>query len=229
MAMAMASDYWEVVGDALCDVRVVGFTELENELLCNYTNTFLMEFEAVFRRVTSEEADRLLDDDIIPRQIVNMTSIELDDSDSSYMDAVLSETLQQLQVPLEERSCMVKKVMFRASEAAQNAGGKRVRMRVDIDLYVVDDDIDEEANGGVGGIIGDSYEPRFVPASTMSIEKLERTRVQVPSTMCSVCMEEMMLGFEATKMPCLHLYHEACIVEWLQQSGVCPLCKFRMP
>ncbi|XP_062016811.1 uncharacterized protein LOC133733195 [Rosa rugosa] len=229
--MAMASDYWEVVGDTFCDI-LVAFMEPENEFLCSSTK-FLMEFEAVIRRVTSDEADRLLDYDVIPRAIWKTTSIELDDSNSSSMDRALSETLRQLQVPLEERSSMVEKVLFRAFEAAQKpspyAGGKRLRMRVNIDMYVIDDDVDEDANDGGGGIIGDYYEPRFMPASKLSIEKLERTSVQVPSTVCSVCMEEIRVGFEATKMPCSHLYHECCIVEWLQKSGVCPLCKFRMP
>ena len=148
--MAMASDYWKVVGDAFCNV-LVGFTEPENEFLCSNTNTFLMEFEAVIRRVTSDEADRLLDDDVSPREIVNTTSIELDDSDSSYMEATLSETLQQLQVPLEERNFMVENVMLKASEAARNlspcAGGKRLRMRVNIDMYVIDDDDDVDGGG----------------------------------------------------------------------------------
>ncbi|KAM1702732.1 hypothetical protein FF1_028000 [Malus domestica] len=71
-------------------------------------------------------------------------------------------------------------------------------------------------------------DPKFVPASKSSIEKLERARVEV-SAACSVCMEEMEVGSQAIRMPCSHLYHKDCIVEWLEKSRVCPLCRFAMP
>ena len=46
---------------------------------------------------------------------------------------------------------MVENVMLKASEAARNlspcAGGKRLRMRVNIDMYVIDDDDDVDGGG----------------------------------------------------------------------------------
>lgn len=222
-----------MVGDAFCDTYLLGVIEPENELLCT---KLLMDFEAVIRRVTSYEADQLLeDDDIIPRLLLNRTSIELDSSNSSSMEAAISDKLGELHVPLVEHSHMVKRILVQASEAAQKsssyASGKVIlHMSVKIDLYVIDDDDDDDTDGG-DDIIGDYYyDPRFVPASKLSIETLlKRTRAQVSSTVCSVCMEEIRVGSEETQMPCSHLYHECCIVEWLQKSGVCPLCKFRMP
>ncbi|KAM1050424.1 hypothetical protein ACFX13_032896 [Malus domestica] len=65
-------------------------------------------------------------------------------------------------------------------------------------------------------------EPQFVSASKSSIEELKRTTVET-STMCSICREEMMIGLEATRMPCSHLYHGDCIAEWVQRSRICPI------
>ncbi|XP_068336659.1 uncharacterized protein [Pyrus communis] len=74
-------------------------------------------------------------------------------------------------------------------------------------------------------------QPAFVPASKSSIEKLERVKVEASSqgVCCSICLAEIVVGSEALGMPCLHFYHEECIVEWLEKSRFCPLCRFSMP
>ena len=71
---------------------------------------------------------------------------------------------------------------------------------------------------------------RFLAASKEAIEGLERVIVgsdQVDAS-CSVCLEDVLAGSEATKLPCSHLYHGDCIVKWLQNSKYCPLCRFEM-
>ncbi|KAK7849382.1 e3 ubiquitin-protein ligase rduf1 [Quercus suber] len=30
-------------------------------------------------------------------------------------------------------------------------------------------------------------------------------------------------------MPCSHIFHRQCIVEWLNNSHCCPICLFKMP
>jgi hypothetical protein len=42
---------------------------------------------------------------------------------------------------------------------------------------------------------------------------------------CCICLEGMINGSEITPLPCNHNYHNACIVQWLQRSNQCPLCK----
>nr|KJB21639.1 hypothetical protein B456_004G005700 [Gossypium raimondii] len=46
---------------------------------------------------------------------------------------------------------------------------------------------------------------------------------------CMICLEEVEVGFEASQMPCSHVFHDDCIKKWLQQSYYCPICRFEMP
>ncbi|EXC32248.1 E3 ubiquitin-protein ligase RING1-like protein [Morus notabilis] len=45
---------------------------------------------------------------------------------------------------------------------------------------------------------------------------------------CAICLEEILLECEASRLPCLHFYHERCILRWLEKSNVCPLCRFEL-
>ena len=48
---------------------------------------------------------------------------------------------------------------------------------------------------------------------------------------CSICLDPFEEGLQIMRLPCLHVFHRACIAPWLQQQGVvqacCPLCKTR--
>ncbi|EXB93459.1 E3 ubiquitin-protein ligase hrd-1 [Morus notabilis] len=46
---------------------------------------------------------------------------------------------------------------------------------------------------------------------------------------CLVCFEDFMVGYEATRLPCSHIYHGNCIQKWFRKSKFCPLCRFEMP
>ncbi|AES69209.1 putative transcription factor C2H2 family [Medicago truncatula] len=43
--------------------------------------------------------------------------------------------------------------------------------------------------------------------------------------MCSICLVELLVGTQATRLWCSHLYHEGCIMKWLCRSNTCPLCR----
>ena len=78
----------------------------------------------------------------------------------------------------------------------------------------------------------DDYEAsRARHTSEESIQGLEEVRVEglYLKEACPVCLEGLSMGLEAMRMPCLHVYHECCIVEWLRKCNLCPLCRNEMP
>lgn len=42
---------------------------------------------------------------------------------------------------------------------------------------------------------------------------------------CSVCWEDFRLQEIVRKLQCSHIYHENCIVPWLDLHGTCPICR----
>lgn len=58
------------------------------------------------------------------------------------------------------------------------------------------------------------------------IPKCEITQEQVSSKLqCSVCWEDFQLSEKVRQLPCSHVYHEDCILPWLQLHGTCPVCR----
>jgi len=45
---------------------------------------------------------------------------------------------------------------------------------------------------------------------------------------CLVCLEEQKVGGLACKLPCGHLYHRACVTDWLHRHCTCPCCRFEV-
>lgn len=97
-----------------------------------------------------------------------------------------------------------------------------------------DDDSDDEGNYVINLAITESMDgnqARSVPATGSSIQSLEKVSFDDSSSIkqCVICLEEFLSGLQVTRMPCSHIYHEDCIVQWLKGSNLCPLCRFKMP
>ncbi|KAK9017874.1 hypothetical protein V6N11_000875 [Hibiscus sabdariffa] len=70
----------------------------------------------------------------------------------------------------------------------------------------------------------------MVAAREASIEEmLKRVEVEAGDETCVICLNELEVGFEASRMPCSHGFHGDCIQKWLRQSHYCPICRFEMP
>lgn len=75
----------------------------------------------------------------------------------------------------------------------------------------------------------DDDDHRMLPAADSSFALLDKYEVGVDrgGGGCSICLDELNDG--ALRMPCLHVFHDGCIKEWLRTSHYCPLCRYQMP
>mmetsp|Transcript_54039 Transcript_54039/g.94924 ORF Transcript_54039/g.94924 Transcript_54039/m.94924 type:complete len:260 (-) Transcript_54039:140-919(-) len=66
-----------------------------------------------------------------------------------------------------------------------------------------------------------------------AIEQLEKftwdddrqSAAEASCSSCAICMKDFAIGDEVRKLPCGHVFHVACIDEWLRRCVDCPLCK----
>ena len=45
---------------------------------------------------------------------------------------------------------------------------------------------------------------------------------------CVICLEDFKNGDKAIFLPCIHLFHKDCILNWLKSHDNCPICKFKV-
>lgn len=78
-------------------------------------------------------------------------------------------------------------------------------------------------------------QPGAPPTSASALRSLPRIKVTAydiaanESTECSICLDELVAGQPALRIPCGHLYHEDCVKDWLKKSNECPVCRFELP
>eukprot|EP01122_Echinamoeba_exundans_P000191 TRINITY_DN10169_c0_g1_i1.p1 TRINITY_DN10169_c0_g1~~TRINITY_DN10169_c0_g1_i1.p1 ORF type:complete len:196 (+),score=33.73 TRINITY_DN10169_c0_g1_i1:49-636(+) len=72
------------------------------------------------------------------------------------------------------------------------------------------------------------------PASKLAVQEMdliifdERLLKKYPDP-CTICTEKFKLEDEAKQFPCKHLFHEDCIIQWLEKNNSCPLCRHELP
>ncbi|GFH58718.1 hypothetical protein CTEN210_15194 [Chaetoceros tenuissimus] len=73
------------------------------------------------------------------------------------------------------------------------------------------------------------------PADTKAIRQLPVVSVSPEDLVdennreCCICFEENKLHDKVMRLPCAHIYHPACIQEWLQRHCTCPVCRYELP
>mmetsp|Transcript_54827 Transcript_54827/g.152052 ORF Transcript_54827/g.152052 Transcript_54827/m.152052 type:complete len:391 (-) Transcript_54827:142-1314(-) len=99
----------------------------------------------------------------------------------------------------------------------------------------------EQLLGGAGGLFSGAPQQQAEqrsgppPTSASALRSLPRIKVTAydiaanESTECSICLDELVAGQPALRIPCGHLYHEDCVKDWLRKSNECPVCRFELP
>eukprot|EP01031_Cornospumella_fuschlensis_P029809 gene29809-35990_t len=78
-------------------------------------------------------------------------------------------------------------------------------------------------------------DPNFQPpAGSRAINSLPSVKVTADDLLeetnkeCVFCLVEQELGSSACKLPCGHLFHRDCVVQWLQRKCTCPVCRYEL-
>ncbi|XP_004502144.1 uncharacterized protein [Cicer arietinum] len=104
-----------------------------------------------------------------------------------------------------------------------------------LELEIHEDEIDDDDDDD-----DDEFEEdlKMVPASKKFIENMKTCDFNVAKEReilrCVICMNEfdnVNINNEVTlcTLPCNHVFHQNCAVQWLQTSHTCPLCRYPMP
>lgn len=60
------------------------------------------------------------------------------------------------------------------------------------------------------------------------IDGEEVKRLKMETEPCSICLENLSgsntRGFP-TRMPCSHVFHDRCLLEWFRRKNTCPMCR----
>ncbi|KAL7579728.1 hypothetical protein ACA910_021871 [Epithemia clementina (nom. ined.)] len=87
--------------------------------------------------------------------------------------------------------------------------------------------------GGGGGSGGPSRGPP--PASDRAIRDLPLIRIRTEDLVdpvnreCCVCLDGHQLADTAVRLPCAHIFHKDCILDWLKTHCTCPVCRYELP
>lgn len=67
------------------------------------------------------------------------------------------------------------------------------------------------------------------PMSTDEITKIPTIKVTQEhidaNLQCSVCWDDFKLDEDVRQLKCEHIFHEACIIPWLELHNTCPVCR----
>lgn len=51
-------------------------------------------------------------------------------------------------------------------------------------------------------------------------------KMELPN--CCICLSEIQKGKETILLPCGHMFHSKCCLNWLKENNTCPMCRFEI-
>ncbi|KAJ3684631.1 hypothetical protein LUZ61_013795 [Rhynchospora tenuis] len=72
---------------------------------------------------------------------------------------------------------------------------------------------------------------QYIDDYACAIEGISTVRIDrsTAGEKCPICLDEFVVGQEASKVPCKHMFHCKCIKTWLELHSSCPVCRFELP
>ena len=73
------------------------------------------------------------------------------------------------------------------------------------------------------------------PVSNKFLQSLQYVNVTADDLLeesnkeCCICLVTQNLGQRVYKLPCGHLYHPECLLDWIKRHCTCPVCRFELP
>ncbi|EOY27796.1 Uncharacterized protein TCM_029555 [Theobroma cacao] len=145
-------------------------------------------------------------------QIRDLGSITSGDSEPSVVKLVAS-SLEQVEL----HSCTSGKHMNRLLEKNEIRGSYR-RHKKEIDRRLVSELMKLDFDGcAVANVV---VEMDMVPDQLDSLSLSN----DIKDERCAICLESLFVDSHLA-LPCCHMYHNNCIMEWLYRKQECPLCR----
>lgn len=69
----------------------------------------------------------------------------------------------------------------------------------------------------------------FLPVNWRPVRFDYSMNPPAPGTECSICLCEIEEGEESMTTPCRHAFHRECLMRWISERHICPLCRHRLP
>jgi hypothetical protein len=69
----------------------------------------------------------------------------------------------------------------------------------------------------------------FLPKRFRAVGFQYRSLHVANDTECSICMSPIMEQEEAMVTPCAHFFHSECLMRWMEEQMICPICRARLP
>ncbi|XP_049396970.1 uncharacterized protein LOC125860952 [Solanum stenotomum] len=217
----------DYAGDDYCDAHQDESLDTSSVEPASY-DQFFIKFEVEFlREQEGEDEDEELNvsrlESIIKIGIFQERCDRLPHNNLSWHN--VTRMLHIMEVPVHRQPMILRQICTFADRIANepyNRNKKILPMKVYISLPI-DYFIEENEN----------IDEEIRPANELVEEKLEKVKIEETELgsdfVCVICMEKMEVGREATKMPCSHVYHGNCLMNWLGVKRVCPTCRFELP
>jgi E3 ubiquitin-protein ligase RNF115/126 len=93
--------------------------------------------------------------------------------------------------------------------------------------YIIQNDLNRYGNPPASKKVVDNLEKFEITNNYLSNKEKINSLLEFDFN-CSVCKEEFQLNDKVIKIPCKHIFHQDCILPWLNDRNSCPTCRYEL-